>query len=122
MRGFDEGQPGEFSQIFIIPETMLWRFKESPSLDLTNNTAERALSPYVIWRKISCFGQSKHGDISRAGVMTVDDLTYARPCCAKKDPVTLRWPIAPPCSTPLTSDRKDDCPTNPRKRLPRYRP
>ena len=46
-------------------------------LDLTNNTAERALRPYVIWRKTSFFSQSARGDLFRARVMT-DAETFRR--------------------------------------------
>ena len=54
-------------------EPMLWRFMEYPGLDLTNNTAERALRPYVIWRKTSFFSQSEHGHLFRARIMTVTE-------------------------------------------------
>ena len=86
-------------------EPMLWRFMESPGLDLTNNTAERALRPYVIWRKTSFFSQSDRGDLFRSRVMTVAESCRRLDLCAyallrkvceqgiKKDPVTIRLPI-----------------------------
>ena len=52
---------------------MLWRFLETPGIDLTNNTAERALRPYVIWRKTSFLSQSARGNFFRACVMTVTE-------------------------------------------------
>ncbi len=47
-------------QKLLHDEPLLWTFlKESPSvIPLTNNTAERAMRPYVIWRKTSFFSQS----------------------------------------------------------------
>lgn len=86
-------------------EPMLWRFMESPGLDLTNNTAERALRPYVIWRKTSFFSQSERGDLFRARVMTVSESCRRLELCAytllravceqgiRKEPVTIRLPI-----------------------------
>ena len=86
-------------------EPMLWRFMESPSLDLTNNTAERALRSYVIWRKTSFFSQSERGDVFRARVMTVAETCRRMDLCAytllrkvceqgiRGEPVTIRLPI-----------------------------
>jgi hypothetical protein len=65
---------------------MLWRFMASPGLDLTNNTAERALRPYVIWRKTSFFSQSERGDLFRARVMTVAE------SCRRLNLLSLCWP------------------------------
>ena len=84
---------------------MLWRFLESPGLDLTNNTAERALQPYVIWRKTSYFFQLERGDLFRARVMTVTESCRRLKLCAdtllrevcepgiQKQSVTIRLPI-----------------------------
>ena len=54
----------------------------APRLDLTNNTADRALSPYVIWRKTSFFSQSERGDLFRAHVMTVAETCRRLDLCA----------------------------------------
>ena len=54
-------------------ESMLWTFLQRPGLPLTNNTAERALRPYVVWRKTSFFSQSDRGDVFRARVLTVTE-------------------------------------------------
>ncbi len=78
---------------------------ESPAVDLTNNTAERALRPYVIWRKTSFFSQSERGDRFRARVMTVSESCRRLDICAyrvlrqvceqgiRKEPITIRLPI-----------------------------
>ena len=86
-------------------EPMLWRFMEYPGLDLTNNTAERALRPYVIWRKTSFFSQSERGDLFRSRVMTVTEscrrlnlcaYTLLRQVCEqgiRGEPISIRLPI-----------------------------
>ncbi|QXP83059.1 transposase [Methylococcus sp. Mc7] len=86
-------------------EPMLWRFLETPGIDLTNNTAERALRPYVIWWKTSFFSQSERGNLFRARVMTVSEscrrlnlcaYSLLRQVCAqgiRQEPITLRLPI-----------------------------
>ena len=96
-------------------EPLLWRFMESPGLDLTNNTAERALRPYVIWRKTSFFSQSERGDRFRARVMTVTETCRRLNLCAytllrqvceqgiRGEPISIRLPIdhlysAPPAN------------------------
>jgi transposase len=40
---------------FLLHEPALWTFVRKRSVDLTNNLAERAIRPAVMWRKI-CFG------------------------------------------------------------------
>lgn len=53
-------------------ETMLWTFLFKPRvIPLTNNTAERAIRPYVIWRKMSFASQSLRGDQFRPIILTV---------------------------------------------------
>jgi hypothetical protein len=96
---------GNACKALLNDEPMLWRFLESPGLDLTNNTAERALRPYVIWRKTSFFSQSERGDRFRARVMTVTEscrrldlsaYSLLRQVCdqgIRKQPVTIRLPI-----------------------------
>jgi transposase len=96
---------GNACKALLDDEPMLWRFLESPGLDLTNKTAERALRPYVIWRKTSFFTQSERGDPFRARVMTVTESCRRRNLCAdnllrqvceqgiRKEPVTIRLPI-----------------------------
>jgi len=96
---------GNACKALLDDEPMLWRFLESPGLDITNNTAERALRPYVIWRKTSFFSQSERGDLFRARVMTVSEScrrldlrAYAllRRVCeqgSRSEPITVRLPI-----------------------------
>ena len=79
--------------------------RDNPSLDLTNNTAERALRPYVIWRKTSFFSQLERGDLFRARVMTVTEscrrlnlcaYTLLRQVCEqgiRREPISIRLPI-----------------------------
>lgn len=53
-------------------EIMLWTFLRKPRvIPLTNNTAERAIRPYVIWRKMSFASQSLRGDQFRPIILTV---------------------------------------------------
>ena len=52
---------------------MLWTFLGRPGIPLTNNTAEQALRPYVVWRKTRFFSQSDRGDVFRARVLTVTE-------------------------------------------------
>jgi transposase len=96
---------GNACKALLDDEPMLWRFLPSPGRDLTNNTAERALRPYVIWRKTSFFSQSERGDRFRARVMTVTEscrrldlsaYSLLRQVCDQeisKQPITLRLPI-----------------------------
>jgi hypothetical protein len=60
-------------QKLLQDEPRLWTFlKESPGvIPLTNNTAERAIRPYVIWRKTSFFSQSYQGDQFRPMILSV---------------------------------------------------
>jgi hypothetical protein len=96
---------GHACQALLHDEPMLWRFLETPGIDLTNNTAERALRPYVIWRKTSFFTQSERGNLFRARVMSVTESCRRLNRCAysllrqvcdqgiRKQPITLRLPI-----------------------------
>ncbi len=56
-----ETRTAKFCQHFIKHWNCLWHFLHEPNVEPTNNTAERALRPAVIWRKI-CYGvQSERG-------------------------------------------------------------
>src|SRR5450759_1267681 len=49
----------------------LWNFLATEGVEPTNNAAERALRPAVLWRK-GCFGtQSKGGDVFVARILTI---------------------------------------------------
>ena len=75
---------------------------------MTNNTAERALRPYVIWRKISFFSQSYRGDqfrplilsiietCKRLGISAYQLLRQACEQGQRGEIVTVRLPIPPP--------------------------
>jgi hypothetical protein len=96
---------GNACKALLAEEPMLWTFLTSPGLDLTNNHAERALRPYVIWRKTSFFSQSDRGDRFRANVLTVSESCRRLDLCAyrllrqvceqgiRQQPVTIRLPI-----------------------------
>ena len=52
-------------------EAMCWTFLKHPDIPLTNNTAERAIRPYVIWRKLSFASQSSQGDQFRPLILSI---------------------------------------------------
>jgi len=60
-------------QKLLKDEPLLWTFLNYPPgyVPLTNNTAERAIRPYVIWRKTSFFSQSYQGDQFRPMILSV---------------------------------------------------
>ena len=58
--------------LLLLPDIgCLFTFVGHRGLPLTNNEAERAIRPYVIWRKTSFATQSAHGDRFRAYILTV---------------------------------------------------
>ncbi len=52
-------------------ESALWLFVEIPDLEPTNNSAERAIRPAVLWKKTSFGSQSEEGSIFVARMLTV---------------------------------------------------
>ncbi len=52
-------------------ESALWTFVHTPGVEPTNNTAERALRPAVIWRRTSFGSQSRAGSLFVARMLTV---------------------------------------------------
>jgi transposase len=52
-------------------ETALWLFVEVEDLEPTNNSAERAIRPAVLWKKNSFGSQSENGSIFVARMLTV---------------------------------------------------
>lgn len=61
-----------FSVGLVQVESCLWLFAQIPGLEPTNNNAERALRPAVIWRK-TCFGtQSEVGERFVERILTVE--------------------------------------------------
>ncbi|WP_194723857.1 IS66 family transposase [Noviherbaspirillum malthae] len=49
----------------------LWTFVDTPGVEPTNNTAERALRSFVLWRKVSGGSQSPRGSRYIERIMTV---------------------------------------------------
>ncbi len=98
---------GNACQRLLQDEPMLWTFLDHPGLPLTNNTAERALRPYVVWRKTSFFSQSDRGDVFRARVLTVTETcqrlgisayNVLRRVCEqgqRNEEITVRLPLPP---------------------------
>lgn len=52
-------------------ETALWLFVEVEDVEPTNNSAERAIRPAVLWKKTSFGSQSQNGSIFVARMLTV---------------------------------------------------
>ena len=52
-------------------ETALWLFVEVEDVEPTNNSAERAIRPAVLWKKNSFGSQSENGSIFVARMLTV---------------------------------------------------
>ena len=57
----------------LADESMLWTFLQDRAIPMTNNEAERAIRPYVIWRKNSFFSQSARGDQFHPVVLTLTE-------------------------------------------------
>lgn len=57
----------------LADESMLWTFLQDRAIPMTNNEAERAIRPYVIWRKTSFFSQSARGDQFRPVILTLTE-------------------------------------------------
>jgi transposase len=49
----------------------LWTFVDVPGVEPTNNTAERTIRPYVLWRKASFGTQSERGNLFVERMLTV---------------------------------------------------
>jgi transposase len=49
----------------------LWTYVDVPSVEPTNNSAERTIRPYVLWRKVSFGTQSERGNLFVERMMTV---------------------------------------------------
>ena len=74
----ERGQAGKTSsrtanqcRHLLKDEALYWTFLGDSPIPLTNNLAERALRPYVLWRKISFASQSYRGDQFRPLVLSV---------------------------------------------------
>ena len=92
-------------------EALLWTFLADRRIALTNNVAERALRPYVIWRKVALASHSRRGDHFRARMLSVATTAKAlkvplyeylrRVCTEAQSPGGVRTllPLAKPAST-----------------------
>jgi len=101
---------GNQCQRLLQDEPMLWTFLQHPGIPLTNNTAEQAIRPYVIWRKTSFFSQSYRGDQFRPLILSITETCkrlgiHAYPILRKAceqglegEKITVRLPL--PESTP----------------------
>lgn len=100
-------------QHLLKDEALYWTFLGDPRIPLTNNAAERAIRPYVLWRKISFATQSHRGDQFRPVVMTVIETAkrlklrtsdlFRELCTAglRGDPITTRLPLPDPVTPQL---------------------
>jgi transposase len=52
-------------------ESAMWLFATTPGLEPTNNAAERAIRPAVIWRRTSFGSQTQAGSMFVARMLTV---------------------------------------------------
>lgn len=52
-------------------ESAMWLFVTTPGVEPTNNAAERAIRPAVIWRRTSFGSQTKAGSTFMARMLTV---------------------------------------------------
>jgi transposase len=58
-------------QQLLQVEPALWTFVQTPGVEPTNNAAERALRPAVIWRRTSFGAQSAQGSLFVSRLLTV---------------------------------------------------
>lgn len=92
-------------QHLLKDEDLCWTFLKSPAIPLTNNLAERAIRPYVIWRKLSFSSQSYQGDQFRPVILSIigsaqklglNVSSLLRNLCdagLRGEPVTTRLPL-----------------------------
>ena len=104
-RAHGNSRTGNQCSKLLREESMLWTFLSHPGIPLTNNAAERALRPYVIWRKISFFSQSYRGDQFRPLILSITETCkrlqvgayqILRRACEqglRGEPITVRLPI-----------------------------
>ena len=92
-------------QHLLKDEAMYWTFLNDHRIPLTNNAAERAIRPYVIWRKISLASQSHLGDQFRLMILSIIETAkrlnistsqLLREICTQGlqgQPITVRLPL-----------------------------
>ena len=93
-------------------EAMCWTFLKALYIPLTNNLAERAIRPYVIWRKLSFASQSFQGDQFRPMILSIVGTTrclgirtsdFLRVICnegLRGDPISVKLPLDNHLPTP----------------------
>lgn len=110
-----EGCPRTVNQCrhILKDEALYWTFLGDPRIPLTNNLAERAIRPYVLWRKISFATQSYRGDqfrplvmsvietAKRLGLRTSDLLREVCTAGLRGEPITTRLPLPEPATPKL---------------------
>lgn len=88
-----------FSRELLSLEAALWTFVREEGVEPTNNAAERALRPAVVWRKL-CFGSQ-----SEAGARSVERMLTVIATCKQQnrhlltfltDAVEAHWAGTPP--------------------------
>jgi len=67
----DHAKTAETCRRLLAVESALWTFATHPEVEPTNNAAERALRPAVIWRKTSYGTQSEAGSRFVERILTV---------------------------------------------------
>ena len=89
-------------------EPTRWRFLKKPDVPPINNTEERALRPYVVWRKTRFFSQSERGNSFRARILSVTETCkrlgvsaygIRRQACEqgrRQEEITVRLPFGRP--------------------------
>lgn len=94
-------------------EALYWTFLADARIPLTNNLAERALRPYVLWRKISFASQSYRGDQFRPLVVSIIETAkrlnlrvsdVLREVCTaglRGESITTRLPLPDPATPKL---------------------
>ena len=104
-----DGRTKRQCQHLLKREPLCWTFLVDHRIPLTNNTAERALRAYVIWRKLSFASQSYQGDQFRPMILSIvqtarrlriSSYDFLRTICAESmttGTVTARLPLNVPC-------------------------
>jgi transposase len=100
-------------QHLLKHEALYWTFLGDPRIPLTNNAAERAIRPYVLWRKISFASQSHRGDpfrplvmgvietAKRLGLRTSDPFRQVCTAGLSGEPITTKLPLPDPVTPQL---------------------
>lgn len=109
-----KGRTANQCRHLLKDEQMCWTFLNHPAIGLTNNEAERAERPYVIWRKLSFASQSHQGDqfrpmvlsiVTTAKLLQVNTAKFLREICnqgIRDGTVTVRLPLRGALPAPAT--------------------